>query len=304
MVNIISIIIPTCNRKNILKKCLGALFDQEYPKEKYEIIVVDDGATDGTGVLVRELIMDSPCQLRYFKQVNKGPAAARNVGVKNAKGEIILFTGDDCIADYYLLQEHAKYHNKYSEIAVLGYTAWHPYLEVTPFMEYILTSGVQYGYSLIKDKENIEFWFFYTSNISVRKKHLIDVGLFDEDFKYAAYEDTELGYRLQRSSLKIMHSKKALVYHMHPTTMERFCQRQKLSGLSAVLFYKKHPELRESLGIDKAKGLGILEYFEKEYRKLYCTFYKTKTSKLYRCYAKILRYYYLMGIKEGLYGKH
>jgi glycosyltransferase involved in cell wall biosynthesis len=78
----ISVIVPTYDRKNVLTRCLRALFDQNFPREKYEIIVIDDGSTDGTEDLVRKMATPSPCALRFFKQRKKRPTAARNVGLE------------------------------------------------------------------------------------------------------------------------------------------------------------------------------------------------------------------------------
>ncbi|MDI6642063.1 MAG: glycosyltransferase family A protein, partial [Elusimicrobiota bacterium] len=117
-----TIIIPTYNRKNVLRKCLNALSNQVC-KSDFEVIIIDDGSTDGTEDFVKQLISITPYYVRYFRQKNKGPAAARNVGIKNATGEIILFMGDDIIADSNLLYEHLSWHIKFSDnnIGVLGY---------------------------------------------------------------------------------------------------------------------------------------------------------------------------------------
>ncbi|PKP59088.1 glycosyl transferase [Candidatus Atribacteria bacterium HGW-Atribacteria-1] len=279
---IFSVIIPTYNRKDTLKKCLNAVFTQTYPNTDYEVIVIDDGSTDGTEELVNSLLNDAPCALRYFKQENKGPAAARNVGIKNAKGEIILFTGDDCIADSHLIEKHMKYHNAYKDVVVLGHTAWHSDLEITPFMEYITTSGVQFGYPLIKNKKNVPFNFFYTSNISVGKKHLMEVGLFDENFKYAAWEDIELGYRLVQNGIKIIYNKNAITYHHHFTTLNKFCERQKISGISAIVFWKKHPEFKSHCSI---YNNSIVFYITKMKVKFFSMF---KNIFLYKYYCHVI----------------
>ena len=105
----VSVVIPTYNRKERLKDTLESLFHQTIPKDQYEIIVVDDGSSDGTEELVQVMIKTSPCSLRYFKQKNQGQAAARNLGIKNAVAEIIGFTDDDCIVDAGWIQKAADY---------------------------------------------------------------------------------------------------------------------------------------------------------------------------------------------------
>ena len=139
----ITVVIPTYNRKEILRKCLAALFDQTLPKDDYEIVIVDDGSTDGTGEMVKAVAEDAPCGVRYFQQENRGPAAARNAGIRNAKGQIILFAGDDSIATPILLEEHADWHRRYPNpnMAVLGYDTWSPEIEVRPFMQWLESGG-------------------------------------------------------------------------------------------------------------------------------------------------------------------
>ena len=76
----LSVVIPTHNRKEILRRSLKALLDQTLPHESYEIVIVDDGSTDETENMVRRMVPTSPVRIRYYYQSNKGPAAARNLG--------------------------------------------------------------------------------------------------------------------------------------------------------------------------------------------------------------------------------
>jgi len=101
----VSVVIPTYNRKDLLKECLDSLFNQTYPKERYEIIVVNDGSTDGTEEVLKEYAKKAPCAFKWLTQQNKGSYAARNLGIKNARGEIICFIDDDCIADRKWLED-------------------------------------------------------------------------------------------------------------------------------------------------------------------------------------------------------
>ncbi len=243
----LSVIIPTYNRKNILKKCLNALFGQTYPGFEFEIIVIDDGSTDGTESIVKEIMEKSPVGLKYFKQENKGPAAARNAGIKNANGKIILFIGDDIISSPTLIEEHIKYHKQYldEKIAVLGYVTWSKDIKITSFTEWLGESGAQFGYSLINDPENVSYRFFYTSNVSVKREFLLKHGLFDEDFPYAAMEDIELAYRLTGKGFKIVYNSMAVGYHEHIIDQSSFVKRSELVGRAMAIFHQMHPELKE-----------------------------------------------------------
>ena len=245
MVVNISVIIPTFNRKEALDKCLKALACQDIAGE-YEVIVIDDGSTDGTAELMQATRNNYPLSLQYYRQSHRGPAAARNYGIRKASGEILLFIGDDIIAGSpAFLHEHLSWHldrYKEPEMAVLGYTTWSPELEISPYMQWLETGGAQFSYSSIGSGTFTDFRRFYTSNISLKRMFLGE-DLFDEHFPYAAYEDNELGYRLARRGLRIVHNRQALAYHYHPIKLVNYCKRAFLTGKSAVILSGIHPEL-------------------------------------------------------------
>ncbi len=93
----VSLVIPSQNRGKLLKICLDCLARQDYPADKYEIVVVDDASTDDTEQIVRGY--ESECRLRYLKQPSKvGTAAAKNIGVREAEGDVVIFVDDDAFA--------------------------------------------------------------------------------------------------------------------------------------------------------------------------------------------------------------
>lgn len=242
---LLSVIIPTYNRKDTLAKCLNALFRQTFPRSEYEIVVVNDGSTDGTQEVMEKLAASVPLELRCYRQEHKGPAAARNLGIKEARGKIALIIGDDIIATAHLLEEHMAYHQQYRQknISVLGYVTWSPEIKITPFMRWLENGGPYFHYWEIQGKAEVDYRYFYTCNISFKRDFLLENGLFDEDFPYAAWEDIELGYRLEQRGHRIFYNPRAIAYHHHQLDLNSVCQRAILVGKSARIFYSKAPEL-------------------------------------------------------------
>jgi glycosyltransferase involved in cell wall biosynthesis len=244
----ISVVIPTFNRIEILPEVLAALGQQE-GAPPFEVVVVDDGSSDGTWDLLAGY--RAPYRLEVARQENAGPARARNRGVELSSGRRVAFLGDDTVPSKGWLRAHqraAERHAGERLLGVIGYTGWHPRMKVDPFLRYINEYGLQFGYALIEDRENVPFNFLYTSNLSLPREALLEEP-FDLRFPYPAWEDTELGYRLKERGLKLVYEPAALVQHDHPTRLGRFMARQEKAGYSAVVFYRLHPELGGFLGL-------------------------------------------------------
>jgi GT2 family glycosyltransferase len=232
-------------------KVLEALGRQETPPE-FEVVVVDDGSGDSTPDRLRAHRASYP--LRCFFQENSGPARARNRGVREARGDIVVFLGDDTVPEPPLLAVHARTHSERWEgaVAVLGYTTWPRERRVSPFLHHINEYGLQFGYGLIENPDSVPFNFFYTSNISLPRRLLEEAGLFDTTFPHAAWEDIEIAYRMGKRGLRIVYRAEAVARHHHHISFGSFRRRQERSGESAAIFYRKHPELGDFLGVPQA----------------------------------------------------
>ena len=211
----LSIVIPTRNRQDVLSKALQAYLNQKTLEGLLEIIVVDDHSSDGTEAIVADFRQRSPIPIRYACAQHRGAAAARNEGIRQSKGELILFTDDDIIPSSDLIAEHISFHSRYPqrELAVLGYVAWSPEVRPTPFMRWLGEEGALFHFRGLKREQELAFDHFYTCNVSLKLEFLRANGLFDEEFEAAGWEDTELGYRLSKSGLRLLYNPSALAYH-------------------------------------------------------------------------------------------
>lgn len=256
-----TVIIPTFNRKEILKKCLEALEKQTLKKERFQVIVINDGSTDETSQLLSNLRKKLKINLIVIEQKNSGQGIARNRGIELAQAKHILFIGDDILTEKNLLDEHLKFHKKYplENFVVLGFVAWHKDLKITPFMNWLNNGssilgkfgGHQFAYEKLANKLYADYNFFYTANISL-KTSLLKKIKFDENFGSYGWEDIELGYRMTKDAdVKIIYNKNAQAFHYHNIDEKQFKHRMINIGKSAILLNNKYPELKKVPGIIK-----------------------------------------------------
>ena len=249
-----SVVIPTFNRLRELQRVIAAVENQERPSgDEIEIVVVDDGSTDGTPDWLRT-VAGWP-GFTALQQANSGPARARNRGVEAARGEIILFLGDDTEPQPGWLLAHLEEHRLFGgegPLAVLGYTSFPPEVD-SPFLRWINEYGAQFGYLLIDSPRSVPFNFFYTSNISLGRSLLMRLRGFREDFPAAAWEDIEFAYRAGKEGLHLRYQPRARTLHHHRIRPRTFCRRQRTSGRSAAIFASLHPELEDFLGVARVK---------------------------------------------------
>ena len=223
---VVSVVVPTYNRKELLEGCIDSLLKQSYPK--YEIIVVDDGSTDGTKKLLEKYSKKNP-NLKFFTQENKGSYAARNLGIKNSKGEIICFTDDDCIADKDWIKNLIEGYTDDSVGGVGGKIA--SYSPQTLLERY---SGV---IDLLNQEEYTKV-FFMTANASYRRSVLKRVKGFDIYFRNGG--DVDIGIRVILSGYDLAYNPRAIVYHKHRATLKGLIKQKYFHGRGYSCLHKKY----------------------------------------------------------------
>lgn len=218
----VSVIIPTRNRAEILGKTLQAYAKQCGDHGLLEIFVVDDGSTDQTAHMVEGLRESFPVSLRYIRQEHRGISAARNHGIREAAGELILFGDDDILPSRSMVAEHVAWHrrNPGENEGVLGSVAWASEMHPTPFMEWSGLYGPQFNFGRFQPGGEIGVWDSYFCNTSVKLSFLRQNGMFDEQINEYGWEDLELSYRLRQKGYRVWYSQEAYGYHYKYETFQ------------------------------------------------------------------------------------
>ena len=196
----LSVVIPTYNRKDSLRRTLDGLARQTYPRADFEAVVVSDGGTDGTAEMLAGYAPSAPYAMRVITQNNSGPSVARNRGVREARHDVIVFLDDDVEPVPEFLARHAAHHAGDEKIVVLGPMSPDPgNCQNEPIWIVWEHAKLQQTYDFFRPGGlSPEGWagpeHFYSGNASVRRQWLETVGGFDETFK--RQEDVELASRL------------------------------------------------------------------------------------------------------------
>ena len=231
---LLSVVIPTYNRLPILQKCLMALEAQGSLEADYEVVVVDDGSTDDT---INWLQQAQLPHLRWFEQNHQGPAAARNLGVEKARGDVIVFIDSDLVVTEGFLQAHLQALSAGQR--QLGHDRLFTYGSV------INTNNFEQPTSEPYKLTDFSAAYFATGNVAIAKHWLEQAGLFDTRFQLYGWEDLELGVRLKQLGLKLIKCPEAKGYHWHPPfalkQLPSLIDREIQRGRMGVLFYQKHP---------------------------------------------------------------
>ena len=224
----VSVVIPAYNAEGFIRQCLSGIAAQTLARERFEIILVDDGSRDNTfrvcEAIKAELGLES---LRLVQQANAGPASARNQGIRQAQAAIVAFLDSDCVP----------------------HPGWLAAL-IKPLLECSELQGVEGQTLPMEGKisqlhhivENRQGGLYWTCNIAYRKAVLLAVGGFDEGFPLPSGEDIDLAQRIQRQG-KILFEPAAVVEHVlvYWPMVRHFRYARTFSSM--VRLWRKHPGL-------------------------------------------------------------
>ena len=226
----ISVVIPAYNSEKTIDSTIKALLKQNYPKNKYEIIVVDDGSTDKTVDVV------SKFPVKLIKLKHKGPANARNVGAKRSKGNIILFTDADCVPDKNWIKNMTE---PFKDPQIVGVSGTYKTLNSDKLMARFVGYEIEYRHEKMKKQKYIDF--IGTFSAGYRRNIFLKFKGFDTRFKTSSGEDPELSYRIAKSGLKMVFQKKAFVRHFHPDTIWKYLKQKYYRAVwRNFMYWRKH----------------------------------------------------------------
>jgi glycosyltransferase involved in cell wall biosynthesis len=228
--NFVSVIIPCLNDYYRLKKCLGMLEKQTYPADAYEVIVVDNGASfkpyPGLSEFPHTKVIHEP---------HGGSYAARNRGIKRAKGEVFAFTDADCIPSSNWLENGVGKLLEKDNCGLVGGS-------IQVFFENDSHPTLAERFDKLtafQQKQNIEkSHFSVTANLFTTKRVIEQVGMFNPNLKSGG--DVEWGNRVHHNGLKLIHAENAVIYHPARKTF-------------SLIFRKNR---RVSQGFDPLNALG------------------------------------------------
>jgi len=226
----VSIVVPARNAADTLGQCLDALLVNSDAGESYEVIVVDDGSSDDT----RDVANSRP--VRVLSQKHEGPAAARNRGVAEARGHIILFTDADCVPAVSWVSEMTRPFLDAEIVGVKGAYRTRQAGIVPRFVQ----CEYEERYQRMATLKRIDFIDTYSAGY--RRAVFRSAGGFDTRYPSASVEDQELSFRLAEQGCQMVFNPLAVVYHRHPETVGAYFRRKFNIGYWKVRLLRSHPQ--------------------------------------------------------------
>ena len=222
----VSVVVPVRNNQEMIAECIESLLNQDFHKDEFEIIIVDNNSTDNTAEIIKRY------PVKYLFEGKTGRTKARNTAIKHASGDIICFTDSDCVAHKSWIRELAQGFNDASIGGVGGKSLGHEVSNLTE--KYIELLYEEYNLSFrSSDPPQI-----MTGNAAYRARVLEEVGCFDESFETS--EDYDLSARVFWSGYRLEYAPKAIVYHRHRSNLKKFFAQYFEYGRGYVRFSNKH----------------------------------------------------------------
>lgn len=237
----VSVIIPTYNRVDSLRRLLCCLASQTYPYDRFELIVVDDGSTDNTQSIVNECY---PYSLKYLRQDNQGATVARNQGALNSRGDILVFIDDDVTISSQTLEALVEECAQDTRAIVMGTLVPRTGAQDSIFSRIMLGSSCQERLS--HSNEDVPFTECNTQLLSVKRNDFFLLGMFqDPTGGWPNWDDVDFGYRAYFKRFRIRQSSRATGEHWDYALADlaTSCHRWQRASKSAVRLFQEYLNL-------------------------------------------------------------
>ncbi|MCK4863309.1 MAG: mycofactocin biosynthesis glycosyltransferase MftF [Dehalococcoidales bacterium] len=249
---LVSVIIPVKDQPEDLIECLQSLENLDYPGDRLEIIVVDDGSQKETSDIV-----DSP-DVKIIRQgESQGPAACRNIGAENARGEILAFIDADCMAGEKWLKDIIPFFQTSKIGAVGGYVDGYYKDSLLDRYEQV-SSSLNMGNRLLLEGKTESSFYVPTANMLVSREAFISVGGFKAGMHVG--EDVDFCWRLRNSGYTLLYIPLGSVAHKHRNRLGRMLKRRGEYGTSEAILYRTHPDKKKTFFISVFAGLSFLAF--------------------------------------------
>ena len=260
----VTVVIPTINRSSLLARTIDHIESQTVSRDHYEVVVIDNDSSDDTRAVLEQKAAVYP-NLSSFFQPKPGAAATRNVGIRAARGDLILFIDDDIQADPALVESHLRYHREHPDVSIIGSVESRWADTSDSFLRYLRDRRIFNPYSIARGP--MDFAYYHTGNVSTPRMMLEAAGGFDERFQVYGMEDIELGYRLEKRGCRMVFGPKARAIHHYFPTYDQFAERCEQAGFSLGHLLGLHTELRGRF-IESGRTTRLLRPFHILYRGL------------------------------------
>lgn len=241
-----SVIIPTYNRIDEIIDLIHSLESQTLAKGYFEIIIVDDGSTDGTEEWILTFKERATLNLHFFKQSHKGPGAARNKGIHKGSGQIFVFIDSDCIVPPDWLSQIKNSFDEDPSIRAFGGRddASNDFSPLLKAINYSMNSFISTGGMRRGEKKRLAKFYPRSFNMGVHREIVQQIGGFGE-LRHG--QDIEYSHRIIKSGAKVIYIPEAVVYHKRRTSLIKFFKQVFNWGAARINLYKVDTTMLEPL---------------------------------------------------------